>query len=210
MNTNFYHHFELFKIFVIWLSGNPDCDSDFKTRILSSFDLNRFTNEELTSHVRKSKLYSVEDILDALSKKNILLSESNKELRKKISIVNEFAGSEIMRMQKDFKITNLEIKASIEEKRISMDKKIDDVKTLYETQIDNLMRNFDKEKVEMKKSFDKEKNELKKNCEKEKDELKKIFDKEKSDLKKNFYKEKNDLKKNFEKEKKVLSKKQND
>merc|ERR1712227_575042 len=80
-------HFEIFQVFVQWLSGNPDCDNDFKTRILNFFDLDRFTSEQLTADVRKSSLYSEGDLLDVLGQKNVLLLERNKTLGKDLSKV---------------------------------------------------------------------------------------------------------------------------
>ena len=49
-------HFQMFQLFVQWLSGNPDCGNDFKARILNFFVLDKFDSEELTSDIRKSSL----------------------------------------------------------------------------------------------------------------------------------------------------------
>ena len=76
---------EIFQVFVQWLSGNPDCDNDFKTRILTFFDLDRFTSEQLTADVRKSSLYTDEDLLDVLGKKNVFLLERNNTLGNNLS-----------------------------------------------------------------------------------------------------------------------------
>jgi len=70
-----YYHIELFKLLVNWLSGNPDCDNNFKAKILINFDLVRFTSDELTTHVRQSSLFSDKDILDALGQKIPILTE---------------------------------------------------------------------------------------------------------------------------------------
>ena len=73
-------HFEMFKMFVNWLSGNPDCGSDFKERILKMFDLDKFESEELT-YVRQSSLFSDKDVFDALVQKNVLLKKENERLK---------------------------------------------------------------------------------------------------------------------------------
>ena len=68
-------HFEIFQVFIQWLSGNPDCDNDFKARMLNFFDLDTFTSEQLTTDVRKSSLYTDGDIFDVLGQKNVFLLE---------------------------------------------------------------------------------------------------------------------------------------
>ena len=75
-------------MFVNWLSGNPDCDSDFKARILNIFELDRFTSDELYTFVRKSSLYSDKDLFDALAQKNVLLKEKHESLEKYLSDMN--------------------------------------------------------------------------------------------------------------------------
>ena len=84
-------------MFVNWLSGNPDCDIDFKAGILNIFELDRFTSDELYTFVRKSSLYSDKDLFDALAQKNVLLKEKH-ETQKKYSAgmkdvgLNDFIG----------------------------------------------------------------------------------------------------------------------
>ena len=82
-------HLEWFKVFVNWLSGNPDCDSGFKERILNYFDINRFTSEEFTTYVCKSSLYKDKCHLDVLGQKNILLSKRNNVLESHLSDIKK-------------------------------------------------------------------------------------------------------------------------
>merc|ERR1711915_527969 len=79
-----YCHIELFKFFVNWLSGNPDCDNDFKAKILVNFDLAKFTSDELITHVRQSSLYSDKDILDVLDQKKNFEKEKNNYMVKNL------------------------------------------------------------------------------------------------------------------------------
>ena len=72
-----------------WLSGNPDCDSGFKERILNYFDINRFTSEEFTTYVCKSSLYTDKCLLDVLGQKNILLSKRNNVLESHLSDIKK-------------------------------------------------------------------------------------------------------------------------
>ena len=75
-------------MFVNWLSGNPDCDSDFKARILNIFELDRFTSDELATFVRNSSLYSDKDLFDALAQKTVLFKEKHETLEKYLSNMN--------------------------------------------------------------------------------------------------------------------------
>ena len=63
-----------------WLENN-EVTEDVKTRLLSYFDLKRFTNNQLTSSVRKSKLFSESSILDVLSKSVTYLEDQIGKLR---------------------------------------------------------------------------------------------------------------------------------
>ena len=83
-----HHQIEVFKMFVNWLSGNPDCDSDFKARILNIFELDRFTSDELATFVRNSSLYSDKDLFDALAQKTVLFKEKHETLEKYLSNMN--------------------------------------------------------------------------------------------------------------------------
>jgi len=102
-------HLELFQLFVNWLSGNPDnCDSDFKSSILDSFDLSRFSSEELTTIVRKSSLYSDKDLFEALAQKNILLQGKNETLENQKKLLEKEkknlvdSNSKLKKEKKDF------------------------------------------------------------------------------------------------------------
>jgi len=69
--------FPRFMTLTSWLSGKSDVDEVLKAKLISMFDLKRFTDEELTTTVRESKLFSVSSILDALIPK---IEEKKKRL----------------------------------------------------------------------------------------------------------------------------------
>ena len=94
--------FEMFKMFVNWLSGNQDCDTDFKAKILKPFDLRKFTSEELIKHVRQSSLYSDKDIIDAFSQKNHRLCEELSELKECIEVQKKEFEKEKKELKKNF------------------------------------------------------------------------------------------------------------
>ena len=83
-----HHQIEVFTMFVNWLSGNPDCDSDFKARILNIFELDRFTSDELSTSVRNSSLYSDKDHFEALAQKNVFLKNKHETLEKSVTDIN--------------------------------------------------------------------------------------------------------------------------
>ena len=84
------------------MSGNQDCDTDFKAKILKLFDLSKFTSEELTKHVRQSSLYSDKDIIDALSQKNNLLYEELSDLKECIEDQKKEFEKEKKELKKNF------------------------------------------------------------------------------------------------------------
>jgi len=72
--------FPRFETLASWLENN-EVTEDVKTRLLSYFDLKRFTNNQLTSSVRKSKLFSESSILDVLSESVTYLEDQIGKLR---------------------------------------------------------------------------------------------------------------------------------
>jgi len=72
--------FPRFQTMASWLESN-EVNEDVKKRLLSFFDLKRFTNNQLTSSVRKSKLFSEASILDVLSEKVTNLEDEIGEIR---------------------------------------------------------------------------------------------------------------------------------
>jgi len=72
--------FPRFETLASWLENN-EVTEDVKTKLLSYFDLERFTNNQLTSSVRKSKLFSKSSILDVLSKSVTYLEDQIGKLR---------------------------------------------------------------------------------------------------------------------------------
>jgi len=73
-------YFPRFQTMASWLESN-DVEEDVKMNLLAYFDLERFTNNQLTSSVRKSKLFSESSILDVLSEKVTNLENENGELK---------------------------------------------------------------------------------------------------------------------------------
>jgi len=59
--------FPKFVTLASWLSGKSDVDETLKARLISMFDLRRFTNQQLTTTVRESRLFSDSSILDVVS-----------------------------------------------------------------------------------------------------------------------------------------------
>jgi len=72
--------FPRFETLTSWLESN-EVEEDLKTTLLSYFDLGRFTNNQLTSSVRESKLFSESSILDVLSEKVTNLEDEIGELK---------------------------------------------------------------------------------------------------------------------------------
>merc|ERR1712198_65593 len=75
--------FSRFETLASWLESNEVKEKAKKT-LLSYFDLERFTNNQLMSSVRKSKLFSESSILDVLSKSVTNLEDQIGKLRKQI------------------------------------------------------------------------------------------------------------------------------
>jgi len=73
-------YFPRFQTMASWMESN-EVEEDLKTTLLSFFDLERFTNSQLMSSVRESKLFAESSILDVLSKKVTNLEEEIGELK---------------------------------------------------------------------------------------------------------------------------------
>jgi len=72
--------FPRFETMASWLESN-EVEEDLKNDLLAFFVLERFTNNQLTSSVRKSKLFSESSILDVLSEKVTNLEDEIGELK---------------------------------------------------------------------------------------------------------------------------------
>jgi len=110
-------YFTKFEIVTTWLESNK-ISQDLKTKILSNFDLRNFTNQQLTSTVRKSKLFSDSSILDVLS--NSILNLENKFEEQKQMLVTQENQFSLLSQQhleqiriKDAKITEQETELSL-------------------------------------------------------------------------------------------------
>jgi len=80
--------FPRFETMASWLESN-EVTEDVKTNLLSFFDLERFTNTQLTSSVRKSKLFSESSILDVLSENVTNLEDEIGELKEEKKTCSE-------------------------------------------------------------------------------------------------------------------------
>merc|ERR1719342_456018 len=80
--------FPNFQTMASWLESN-EVEEDLKTTLLSFFDLKRFTNSQLMSSVRESKLFAESSILDVLSKKVSNLEEEIGELKEEKKTISK-------------------------------------------------------------------------------------------------------------------------
>lgn len=80
--------FPNFQTMASWLESN-EVEEDLKTTLLSFFDLERFTNSQLMSSVRESKLFAESSILDVLSKKVTNLEEEIGELKEEKKTISK-------------------------------------------------------------------------------------------------------------------------
>merc|ERR1719300_1287960 len=80
--------FPRFETLTSWLESN-EVEEDLKTTLLSYFDLERFTNSQLMSSVRESKLFAESSILDVLSKKVTNLEEEIGELKEEKKTISK-------------------------------------------------------------------------------------------------------------------------
>jgi len=74
--------FPRFETLASWIRSN-EVNEDLKIKLTSMFDLKKFTSQQLTSSVRKSKLFSETSILDVLAHSVINLEEKVKKLENK-------------------------------------------------------------------------------------------------------------------------------
>ena len=98
-------HFEAFKMYVNWLSGNQDCDTDFKEEILKRFDLEKFTSEEL-AFVRQSSLFPDKDVFDALVQINVFLKDKIQTLYNDFRLTQSVKSLEAEKKQFEEKFRN--------------------------------------------------------------------------------------------------------
>jgi len=76
--------FPRFETLASWIrSRSNEVNEDLKLKFTSMFDLKKFTSQQLTSSVRKSKLFSETSILDVLAHSVINLEEKVKKLENK-------------------------------------------------------------------------------------------------------------------------------
>jgi len=78
-------HSTKFEIVTLWLRSNT-ISEELKIKIKSMFDLRKFTNQQLTSTVRDSKLFSDSSILDAMSNLILDLEKNLEEKTKSFNI----------------------------------------------------------------------------------------------------------------------------
>jgi len=98
-----------FEIVTSWLDANHEVDEELKEKLLSMFDLKRFTNQQLTSSVRNSKLFPESVIFDVLSQSVANLEDKLEKLEegkkasckqlKKIEAENESLKKTITKLQ---------------------------------------------------------------------------------------------------------------
>lgn len=106
-----------FEIMTSWLESNK-ISEELKIKFLSNFDLRNFTNQQLISTVRKSKLFSDSSILDVLSN-SILNLENRFEEQKQMLVTQENQFSLLSQQHleqiriKDAKITEQETELSL-------------------------------------------------------------------------------------------------
>jgi len=77
-----------FEILTTWLESNK-ISEELKTKLLSNFDLRKFTNRQLSSFVRKSKLFLESSILDVLCNSILDLEKKFEEQKQKLTMKDE-------------------------------------------------------------------------------------------------------------------------
>jgi len=88
-NSTAEDHCQCFQIFFNWMQGNVDADFTFKRRISKMFDLSKFDSKLLLKEAKKSKLFTDQEIIDVLGKRDeelTLLKSENKDLSCKLSV----------------------------------------------------------------------------------------------------------------------------
>ena len=104
--------FARFETVRLWIKTN-DVDDEVTKKLISMFDLRNFTVQQLTSTVRKSKLFSDSSILDILSKTVIELQEEIEELDEECK--KEWKSN----YEQTKNIDTLKVKIKVKEKEIN-------------------------------------------------------------------------------------------
>jgi len=116
-------HSTKFEILTLWLRSNT-ISEELTIKIKSMFDLRKFTNLQLISSVRNSKLFSCCSILDILCKSVLDLEKNLEEKTNKMSLITK-KYSEEMKLKdaklnkKDSELATLKEKISLLEKNHS-------------------------------------------------------------------------------------------
>ena len=82
MAYNAPRYFSRFLILVSWLESNSDVDEEKKLKFIAFFDLNRFTNDQVTETLRQSNLFSDSLILDVVTQMTKMMQARTESLEK--------------------------------------------------------------------------------------------------------------------------------
>jgi len=75
-------YFSKFEVMTAWLADQEnEVEEEVKNKLISMFDLEKFSNLQLTTAVRQSKLFKESSILDVLGKSIMHLERENKTLK---------------------------------------------------------------------------------------------------------------------------------
>merc|ERR1719228_147351 len=104
-----------------WLSSRNDVDLSLQYRWLTMFELKRFTNQQLTTTVRESKLFSESSILD-------VLGQSVKNLEEKVDKLEEDKLSNKRKFEETYETLRQEIQngKSLKKRLMYLNRKIRD------------------------------------------------------------------------------------
>jgi len=116
-NSIFFARFETVRS---WLASN-DVNEDVRMKLISMFDLKKFTTRQLTSTVKESELFSESSILDVLSKTVIDLQNEVEEYE----VTTQSNRQAICELNKNVKMLKETIQSN-EEKITSMDRAIEE------------------------------------------------------------------------------------
>jgi len=125
--------FSRFVTLTSWLaSTNEEVDLMLKTKCISMFDLKRFTNQQLTSTVRKSRLFSESSILDVLSHSVTNLEVKVDDFQEKVNSLEE----KVSDLEENESNLQEEVK-ELEERVETLAKEVDELKGSKRTIIQN-------------------------------------------------------------------------
>jgi len=75
-------YFSKFEVMTAWLAEKEnEVDEEAKNKLISMFDLEKFSNHQLTTAVRKSRLFKESSILDVVGKSVLNLERENESLK---------------------------------------------------------------------------------------------------------------------------------